>query len=200
MKNQIFNCLFLFLVTLLTIEVSCVNDADAGVLFRNKYQVIRTYQPSFRRQQYNVRLSTAVLKATNPKLNYSGGDFGGVSSQIKLITARNKYDEKLNKWETKRDQLIAKKVEKERQMAKRDAQRKAREADRLKRKREREAKKIQSSSQSNNPQMVSNASSNPSSRGSLGASSTSNQPNVKKKGFWSSLLQAFFGRSNNTAP
>ncbi len=181
-------------------QISFVDNAEAGVLFRNKYQVIRTYQPNFRRQQYNVRLSTAVLKATNPRLNFSGGDFGGVSSQLKLIKARNKYDEKLTKWENKRDQLRAKKVEKERQMAKRDAQRKAREADRLKRKKAREAKKIQSVSQANNAQIASNASSNPSSRGSLGTQSSGNQSTAKKKGFWSSLLQAFFGRSNNPNP
>lgn len=166
-----------------------LNDtAHAGVLFRNRWVVIQTFRPAFRQQQYVVRSSTAVMRATAPRLNHP--NYGGVSDQLKLIKARYKYEDNLAKWENKKQQLTAKRIQKEKKLAEREAQRKAREIERLKRKQKAEESKIQMASGGSGKITSQSATS----RGSL--ASGSNQAGAQKKGFWSTLFQTIFGKKN----
>lgn len=185
MIHKILSVTSLFLLT-----ITCINDsAQAGVLFRNRWQVIQTYRPAFRQQQYLVRSSTAVMRSTAPRLNYK--DYGGVSSQLSLIRARYNYEDRLAKWENKKQQQIAKRIQRQKQLAEREAQRRAREQERLKRRQKAEQAKVQLASGSSGNITSQSASS----RGSLAAPS---QTGAQKKGFWNTLMQAIFGKKPNT--
>ena len=184
MKNlsTILTILFFIVVT-----CSLENSANAGILFGNRRQVIRTTQPQFRQQNYNVRTSTAVLRSTNPRLGSTG--FGGVSDQMRLIKARYKYDVALAKWDQKKRDLIAKRLKKERELAIKESKRRELEVQRLKKQQEKDQSKINFGFGSS--QLT--AASSSSSRGALGMG---NSPVGKKKGFWASLMQAIFGRKD----
>lgn len=183
--KQLTNLLALILALQFLVVLTLEQSVSAGILFNNKNQVIRTSRPTFRQQNYNVRKSTAVMNATSTRL--VGRDYGGVSSQMKLIKARYKYDVKLAKWEEKRQQQIAKQLQKKRLNDQKEAQRKAREAERIRKKKERDAAKIKAANDSN--QQMASASQS-SSRGAFGIFNSQG----KKKGFWSSIMQALFGK------
>jgi len=179
------------IITILLVQVLTESDANAGILFNNRRQVIRTVQPRFSQQFYNVRTSSAVMQSTNPNLN--ARSWGGVTDQLKLIKTRYKYDLAVAKWDQKRQQQLEKQLKKKKDFEAREAKRKQREAIRLKKQKEKDDAKVQSVF-GQRTQVTSAA--NNSSRGSLG--STSPQQAGKKKGFWQSLLQAFFGNKENT--
>lgn len=194
--NKITVSKFIIRVAYFSFVILFVNaNADAGVLFRNRQQVIRTYQPGFRQLQYNVRTSTAVMRSTQPRNITQGKDFGGVSDQMKLVKARYKYETNLAKWEDKREKQQKALDKKKKDIAAKQAKLRARQLERLRKEQQADQSRVQLTSSfpfGNNSSAIS---SNSNSRGSLLApSNNASNAGAKKKGFWSSLIQAIFGK------
>ncbi|HMO16582.1 MAG TPA: hypothetical protein PKA63_02140 [Oligoflexia bacterium] len=202
--SKISNLIVLLLAAPAFLLADCLTPsrAEAGVLFRNRQMVIRTFVPQFQTQNYRVSKSTVALRKTSAPV--TARPIGTVDQHMKLISSYNKYEQKLYKWETKQAKIAQKNAEKRRKLAEKEQVRKKRQAERLRREHERKQRKMelaaakQQQGASLPAASVSSASSSSASRGALGTGGLlgSGQANPeKKKGFWASLFQSLFGRS-----
>lgn len=192
----------LFFLSISIVEITFVNEAEAGVLFRNRRQVIRTSAPQFQQQNYRVSKSTVALRRTAGSINPH--PIGTVDDQAKLIRSYYKYEERLAKWEDKKAKVAKKKRDKELKLAQKEQQRRAKEIARLRKKQEREQKiqdrKLAAAQQQSQQGSISSPASNPGSRGALTATGTAQQgQNQPQKSFWSKLLDALFGSRRSKA-
>lgn len=181
------------------VEFALLDTAAAGVLFRNRQQVIRAAVPAFRQQNYRVDRSTVALRRTSTSV--SARPIGTVQNQMKLISTYNKYEQNLYKWEKKKSAAAKKRNDRRKAMEERQAKRQAREAQRIQRQQERAAKvQTASNTPSTTQQAAPAISTNPTSRGALGPTSGTSSPQVaptgkkREKGFWSSLFASLFSK------
>jgi signal transduction histidine kinase len=199
MRNWYSNStILIFLFSLFVAEFSLIGEASAGVLFRNRNQVIRTAMPMVQ-QNYTVRRSTVALRRTSGSI--SPQPIGTVDDQARLISRHYKYQNSLQKWENKQASLAKKKREKELRLAEKEQKRRAREIQRLRKKQEREenqrAKQL-AATKGQGTSAVTSPAASPGSRGALtsgssgpGASQTT--ASGSGKGFWRKLLESLFG-------
>jgi len=193
---------FIFAFTSFTfVEFAFLDTANAGVLFRNRQQVIRTAAPAFRQQNYMVDRSTVALRRTSAPV--TARPIGTVDNQIRLMKTYHKYEQRLHKWEVKQSALAKKRNDRRKMMAEREAKRRTREAQRIQRKQEKAAK-IQDAT--NAQQASTFISTNPTSRGALGpttgspGSPVSTTGKKREKGFWSSLFSSLFSKGMFSKP
>ncbi len=181
--------IFLVLSLSLLIVSAFSPVAEAGVLFRNRRNVIRTTQPRFQKQNYKVIRSTAVMKATQGGI-FKARAYGGVTSTMKLVKANVKYEEKLAKWELKRFKANKKLEDKRRKIKEKEARQREKEYARKKKSSNTTTAKSLLASVSGSDKI----SNQPAARGALGP--VGNQPNSSnpKQGFWASLWQALLGK------
>ena len=182
-------------IILILLSVSVfIPSAEAGILFRNKRNVIRTSQPRFQSQQYKVKRSTAIQRATSGRI-FRAREYGGVKDTMKLVRANLKYEEKLTKWNLKNFKANKKLEEKRRKILEKESRRKEKEAARLKKAKERSNKSLLASVAGTDGQISKKADA----RGALGTNSNSATPTTKtpqKKGFFALLGEALFGKRN----
>ncbi len=199
LPNKILLQTILGIFSFLLVDLTFLSDASAGILFRNRRQVIRTTAPQFQQQNYQVTRSTVALRRTSGPI--TSQPIGTVDNHAKLIRNYNRYEERLAKWEQKQAKNLQKRKEKERRLSEKEQKRRAREITRLKKKQEFEARKnakqLDRSQTSTAQALVTSPASSPSSRGALSGGSSSQLSGAQKssngKGFWRRLLDALFG-------
>lgn len=169
-------------------------SAQAGILFNNKRQVIRTSHPRLQNQNYKVKRSTTIMRATQGRI-FRAREYGGVKDTMKLVRANLKYEDKLYKWNLKNFKAQQKLEEKRRKMIEKESRRKAKEAARLKKAKERSSKSLLASVAGGGSD--SQISKKPDARGALGTNNTQANKPPQKKSFWALLGEALFGKRNS---
>jgi hypothetical protein len=188
--------ILIFLFSFFIAEFFLVAEASAGVLFRNRNQVIRTAMPMVQ-QNYTVRRSTVALRSTSGSI--SPQTIGTVDDQAKLISRHYKYQNRLQKWENKQASLAKKKREKELRLEEKEQKRRVRELQRLRKKQERDANqraKQLEATKGQGASTVTSPATSPGSRGALssGSSSGASQTTASGsgKGFWKKTARITF--------
>ncbi len=179
-------------------DCAFISSAEAGVLFRNRRQVIRTTAPQFQQQNYRVDKSTVALRRTSGPI--SSRPIGTVEDQTRLIRTYYKYEQRVEKWENNKSRAAKKQREKQRKLAEKEQKRKAKEIARLRKKHEYEQRKkarqmelASQKQQGGSSATITSPASNPGSRGALSGTGTSASSQVSGKGFWRKLLDTLFG-------
>ncbi len=176
------------LLTLISVSVFAP-VAEAGVLFRNRRNVIRTSQPRFQRQNYKVKSSTSVMKSTSGGI-FRARAFGGVPSTMKLIRASLKYEDNLAKWELKKFKTNQKLEEKRRKIKEKESRQREKEYARQSKAKESGSKSLLAAVTGSGGQI----SNKPAARGALGTPAAKQTTPGQKKGFWASLWEALLGK------
>ena len=181
--------LYLALVlTLLSVSVFAP-CAEAGVLFNNRRNIIRTSQPRFQRQNYKVRSSTSVMKATSGRI-FRARAYGGVADTMKLVRAQLKYEDKLAKYELKQFKANEKLEEKRRKIKIKESRQREKEFARLKKAKESSSKSLLAAVTGSGGQITNK----PAARGALGTPVAKQTNPAQKKGFLASLWEALLGK------
>lgn len=191
LKSKNFCLLVLIAVTFLT----PTQDAQAGVLFRNRRYVVRITQPRFQTQNYKVIRSTAVMNSTSKGI-FKSRSYGAVGDTMKLVRANLKYEQRLAKWEAKKLKQEEALEKKRRKIKQKEAKQREKEYARNRKNSGGFGKSFLASVTGGSGGQIS---AKPAARGALtnnlqANNLQSNKQTPAKKGFFASLWEALLGK------